>query len=232
MYWIVILLVVVLFAFLIRASVYINSGIYINAFCKADVEEKAVAITFDDGPDEIMTIRVLDVLHKHNAKAVFFLIGDKVVRNSEIVKQIVQEGHIIGNHTYSHKFSFPFRSYGKVVNEIKECNDVVERIINKKTKLFRPPFGVTNPRIGRAIKFLGLHCVGWSVRSFDTVSCRSRDSVLENIVNNLHNGAIILLHDRCDDADVLLDALIERILDNGYKIKPIDELLKIQPYED
>ena len=233
MYWLAVILVVALLAFMVWASAYIGSGVYVKALCRgeADNAQKSVAITFDDGPDAEMTPRVLDVLRRHDVKAAFFVIGEKVRRNPQIVERMVGEGHIVANHTRSHRFDFPLSSYENVVREIGECSDAVEAAIGRRPKLFRPPFGVTNPSIGRTVRFLGLQCIGWSIRSLDTVSRRSRADVLERITERVHDGAVILLHDRCPGADMLLDALIVRIRERGYGIKRVDELLKTEAYE-
>lgn len=233
MYWLAAISVVALLAFMVWASAYIGSGVYVKALCRggADNTQKSVAITFDDGPDTDMTPRVLDVLQRHGVKAAFFVIGEKVRRNPRIVERMVGEGHIVANHTFSHRFDFPLSSYGSVLREIGECSDAVEAVIGRRPRLFRPPFGVTNPTIGRAIRSLGLECIGWSIRSLDTVLRRSRTEVLERVTERLHDGAVILLHDRCADADILLDALIVRIRERGYGIKRVDELLKTDAYE-
>ncbi len=218
--------------FLVWASADIGSNIYVKTICRAKIEEKKVALTFDDGPHAKMTPRVLDVLRRHNVKATFFLVGNKVRQYPDIAKRIVAEGHSIANHTYSHQPTFPLKGYNAVAKELKSCQDVIMKTTGVSTQLFRPPFGVTNPIIGKAVRKLGIQCVGWSVRSLDTVKSQGVERTFERVCQRLHNGAIILLHDRCEDADVLLEILINWMLDKGYKIVSIDELLNLEQHED
>ncbi len=184
-----------------------------------------MALTFDDGPDEEMTPKVLAILKQYNIKATFFMIGSKVIQQPHIVREIVAEGHSIGNHTYSHKGVFPLSGAKEVEIELRRCSSVIADITGEQPKLFRPPFGVTNPIIGRVVRKLGLNSIGWSIRSLDTVSRRSRENVCNGIIKRLHPGAVILLHDRCDDADILLQMLIPQIIEKGYRFTTIDNLI-------
>ena len=107
---------------------------------------------------------------------------------------------------------------------------MIKNAIGRKSKLFRPPFGVTNPIIAKVVKEKELKAIGWSIRSLDTMN-KSRESINKKVISKLHPGAIILLHDSCRDADVLLKQLILSILEKGYKILPLDEMLNIEVYE-
>ncbi|NLV39563.1 MAG: polysaccharide deacetylase family protein, partial [Bacteroidales bacterium] len=107
MCWIAIILLICLTLFLVWASADVGGNIYLKSLCRGDRADKLVTLTFDDGPDEVMTPKVLDVLQKHDIKATFFVIGSKVEKFPHIAKRIVAEGHTIANHTYSHKATFP-----------------------------------------------------------------------------------------------------------------------------
>jgi peptidoglycan/xylan/chitin deacetylase (PgdA/CDA1 family) len=179
-----------------------------------------------------MTERVLDVLKRHNIKATFFLIGEKVEKFPHIVKRIVEEGHIVANHTYSHSGLFPLSSSAKVKEELQRCNDSIYNAVGLRIKLFRPPFGVTNPIIGKMVKRSDYKTIGWSIRSLDTINDKSRNDVADKVIGKLHRGAIILLHDRCNDADVLLETIIASAIEKKYTFVPLDELLKIDAYEN
>lgn len=229
---IIVILFLALTIFLVWASADISSNIYLKSVCKGDTDDKVIALTFDDGPDEIMTPRVLDVLKRHDIKATFFLIGDKVDKLPHIVKRMVDEGHIVGNHTYSHSGLFPLSSSAKVKNELQRCNDSIYKAVGLRTELFRPPFGVTNPIIGKNVRQCGFKTIGWSIRSLDTVKGKSREEIVEKIERQLHPGAIILLHDRCENADVLLEKIITSSIEKGYDIVSLDEMLKLKVYED
>ena len=226
MCWLITIALIILLAFLVWASADIGSGIYLKSFCHKPISEKIVALTFDDGPDEVMTPKVLAVLKQYDIKATFFMVGSKVAQRPHIVREMIAEGHNIGNHTYSHKGMFPLSGAEEVEMELRKCNDAIAEISGEQPKLFRPPFGVTNPIIGRVVRELGLNSIGWSIRSLDTVSKRSREDVYTKVIRQLHPGAVILLHDRCKDADILLQMLIPKIIEKGYRFTTIDNLIQ------
>ena len=216
--------------FLIWASADIRSGIYLRCICRGNRMEKAVALTFDDGPDPVHTPRILDTLKENNIKAAFFLIGSKIETYPDLVKRIYDEGHIIGNHTYSHSGSYTLWSSDRIYEDIRKANDVIYKIIGKYPIFFRPPFGVTNPLIRRAVKNR-FDCIGWSIRSYDTLKFLKRDSISERIVRNIKNGDIVLLHDNREGSGLLLKSVIEGIEKKGIKIVPLDRLINKNAYE-
>ena len=229
MYWILIFIIVA--AFLVWASADVGSGVYIKTLCRIRTDKPHIALTFDDGPDAVMTPRVLDILDRYGVKATFFLVGEKVRMNPDIVRRMVDAGHIIGNHTYTHSVLFPLSDRRSVQKEIEDTQQVVNDIAGIRMHLFRPPFGVTNPIIGDVVRNCGLQTVGWSVRSLDTFGCRSREAVLGRIKHKLHKGAIVLLHDRCNDADVLLERLLQELAKCNMRVVALDELFGIKRYE-
>lgn len=161
--------------FMVWASASIRSGVYVRAFCREKTDRKVVYLTFDDGPHPPETQRVLDVLRERGARATFFLIGSKVSGNEAVLRRMLEEGHALGLHTYSHAGTFPLLSFDKMLADVNEGKRAVESVAGKKISLFRPPFGVTNPTISKVVRILGLHTVGWDVRSFDTMFCKSSE---------------------------------------------------------
>lgn len=161
--------------FMVWASASIRSGVYVRAFCREKTDRKVVYLTFDDGPHPPETERVLDVLRERGARATFFLIGSKVSGNEAVLRRMLEEGHALGLHTYSHAGTFPLMSFDKMLADVNEGKRAVESVAGKKVSLFRPPFGVTNPTISKVIRTLGLQTVGWDVRSFDTMFCKSSE---------------------------------------------------------
>lgn len=161
--------------FMVWASASIRSGVYVRAFCREKTDRKEVYLTFDDGPHPPETERVLDVLRERGAKATFFLIGSKVSGNEAVLRRMLEEGHALGLHTYSHAGTFPLLSFDKMLADVNEGKRAVESVAGKKISLFRPPFGVTNPTISKVVRTLGLQTVGWDVRSFDTMFCKSSE---------------------------------------------------------
>jgi len=114
-------------------------------------------------------------------------------------------------------------------NELNRTTEIILQTTGKKPKLFRPPYGVTNPLLKKALKKTGLVSVGWSVRSLDTV--KSTEQVLEKLKRETHPGAIILLHDTHEKIIPILTAFLPWLVQNGYRVVPLDDLLKIQAYE-
>lgn len=161
--------------FMVWASASIRSGVYVRAFCRENTDRKVVYLTFDDGPHPPETERVLDVLRERGARATFFLIGSKVSGNEAVLHRMLEDGHALGLHTYSHAGTFPLLSFDKMLADVNEGKRAVESVAGKKISLFRPPFGVTNPTISKVVRTLGLHTVGWDVRSFDTMFCKSSE---------------------------------------------------------
>lgn len=158
--------------FMVWASASIRSGVYVRAFCREKTDRKVVYLTFDDGPHPPETERVLDVLRERGARATFFLIGSKVSGNEAVLRRMIEEGHTLGLHTYSHAGTFPLLSFGKMLADVNEGKRAVESVAGRKISLFRPPFGVTNPTIAKVVRTLRLQTVGWDVRSLDTVYCK------------------------------------------------------------
>jgi peptidoglycan/xylan/chitin deacetylase (PgdA/CDA1 family) len=223
----------ILFAWLIITtwgSFDIRSNYFIKTYWKSKTSDKKIAITFDDGPTPI-TNEVIDVLKKHNAKATFFCIGKQIERHPDIFKRIIAEGHLIGNHSYSHDKKIGFFSTQKVVEEIQKNDLVIEQYLGRKTRLFRPPFGVTNPRFARAIKQTRHFVIGWNNRSLDTV-IDDENKILKRIADKINPGGIVLLHDTSAKTVRVLEQLLLLLQTENYTVTPLDELLNIQAYEN
>lgn len=175
---------------------------------------KQVALTFDDGPAEYTT-QVLDCLKKEGVPATFFLIGKNIAGKENIVQRIKAEGHSIGNHSFNHGFNFDWQSAAKMLAEIEQTNEAITAITGTPVKLFRPPYGVTNPNLAKAIKNSGLKSIGWNLRSLDTVA-KAPQPLLEKIMKKVKAGSIILLHDRCAVTAELLPELIAALKKRGF----------------
>lgn len=214
------ILVLILAFMLFYASYSISAGVYVKAVCRLNTKDKVVALTYDDGPEPAATLPLLEVLKKHNAKACFFCIGQKAEQYPDIVRRIVDEGHEIGNHSYHHESKFPLYGKRKMKEDLLKAQQILGGISGKEVRLFRPPFGVTNPTIGSVVKELGWTAIGWSIRSFDTQT-QTADKVLHRIKRKLKPGVIILLHDRMPFCAELTEKLLIHLKENGYKVIPI-----------
>lgn len=214
----------------IWGSFDIRSNYFVKSYWKSKTNDKKIALTFDDGPTPI-TVEVLDILKKHNVKATFFCIGTQIEKHPEIFKRIISESHLVGNHSYSHNKGIGFFSTKNVLEEITKNDLVIERYLGKKTLLFRPPFGVTNPRIARAIKQTGHFVIGWNNRSLDTV-IEDENIILKRIAEKLNRGGIVLLHDTSAKTANVLEQLLLLLQKKKYTVTPLDALLNIKTYED
>ncbi|ELI6454940.1 polysaccharide deacetylase family protein [Flavobacterium psychrophilum] len=230
-WWFFLILFAIRFVILVVGSSFIQLGFHLQAYCNNPLEkEKNIALTFDDGPHE-MTLLVLDVLKKHNAKATFFCIGKNAEKHPEIIKQIISEGHIVGNHSYNHSRLFDFYRKDKLVEEIVQTDALIKKISGKKTILFRPPFGVTNPSIKKALQVTKHHVIGWNVRSLDGV-IKNEKLVFNRIKKLISPGGIVLLHDTSLQSVNALEQLLQFVEENKYKVISLEQLLEIKAYED
>lgn len=192
---------------------------------KTTLTTPIVVLTFDDGPDEHFTPKILDVLKKYEISAVFFVIGSKVKNQVKLTQRIVEEGHLIGNHTYSHHPLFSMQNQLKVEKEIGECDNIVLKLTGKKPTLFRAPIGYTNPIIARAIKKLEKQSIGWTLRSYDSVF-KNPMTLKNRLLSNIKNGQIVLLHDNLPQTAEMLEEFILEAQKNGIIFANQSSILK------
>ncbi len=209
--------------------IHVCSNFFIKIACKANTDKKEISISFDDGPAENYTQQILAILKAENVKATFFCIGNRIAGNEAILKKVKDEGHIIGNHSYSHHFWFDMYAAKKMQEDLKQMDAELERVIGLKPKFFRPPYGVTNPNLAKAIRKGGYTPVGWSVRSLDTVA-KDEQLLLHKINAGIKPGAVFLFHDTCKITVNVLPQFIQEVKKRGYNIIPLDKLLALQPY--
>ncbi len=210
--------------FLFWASANIRSGVYVRTFNRAPHQMNKIALTFDDGPD-LQTKEVLDLLKLWEVKATFFLIGMKIASHKEVVKRMVQEGHAIGNHSWMHSSLFPLQGSKRIRTSLVETRRAIEQVTGVPNNLFRPPFGVTNPIIAKALKGLSFKVVGWSVRSLDTKN-EPTEVVFKRIQSKIKGGDIILLHDTSKNIIPLLTELLPWLKSLNYELVTVEELMK------
>lgn len=210
-------------------AINVRSGFFIKTLSSAQTTKKTVALTFDDGPLPEYTPRILDILKAHQVKAVFFCIGRHIPDNEDLLQRIHEEGHVIGNHSYCHDFWFDMYNWRRMELDLLNMNDMAENVLDVQPRLFRPPYGVTNPNLATAVRKTNMTAIGWNIRSLDTVA-KDEQKLLEHILSKLKPGAVILLHDTCRITADILPALIEGIRQRGYELERVDKLLKIPAY--
>jgi peptidoglycan/xylan/chitin deacetylase (PgdA/CDA1 family) len=196
--------------------------------CRGPSDRRCVALTFDDGPDPRSTPRLLDLLREAGVQAAFFGVGEKVAAHGELAARIIREGHLLENHSYSHSHFTNFFSAARLRRELERTQEAVRMTTGTAPRCFRPPMGLSNPRIFRAAKALDLTVVGWSSRGLDTVLA-DPERIVRRIVRRLEPGAIVLLHDGNVPGERLIPAvktLLDRVRELGYEVVRLDRMLK------
>src|SRR5438309_4625221 len=193
---------------------------------------KQLALTYDDGPNDPHTMRVLEVLAKHNVRATFFLIGRYVQQRPEIVREVVKAGHVIGNHTFTHPL-LTFKSSAEVRKELTDCRSAIQDAVGKHSSLFRPPFGGRRPAVLRIARELGLEPIMWNVTGYDW-NAPSAAVIEKKVSSQIRGGDVILLHDGdhrqmgADRSQTVLatDRLLDRYKTQGYEFVTIPEMMQ------
>lgn len=178
-------------------------------------QKRQVVLTFDDGPTELTPL-FLDLLNRYEVKAIFFCIGRQIAQYPQIVQRIKDEGHLIGNHTYSHIPQNCFASTAVMTQEIQQTDALLAQL-GIVTPYFRPPYGVTNPHIAKAAKRMGKIVVGWDIRSLDTV-IKDETRLWSRVVSKLNQGNIILMHDTSERTLHVLEQLLKYLKANDYQV--------------
>ena len=194
----------------------------IPIYC-VDTDKKVCAISFDAAWGNEQTDTLLDTLDEYKVKTTFFLVGDWVKKYPDSVKKINKKGHDIGNHSSTHAYMTQL-STSDMTKEINDCNSEVKKLTGKTPSLFRPPYGDYNNDVVETVNSLDMYCVQWNIDSLDWKD-PSVDRIVQNCVNKLEPGSIILLHNGATNTPAALPRIIEAIRIKGFKIVPISELL-------
>ena len=230
-FWWFVIIVLIWFVFNLVGSSLISSNYHVKAFCNNPSEtEKKIAITFDDGPSTF-TLDVLALLKKYDIKATFFCIGKNIEAHPEIMRQIVIEGHLVGNHSYNHSPFFDFYNAKKISEEIQKTDALLEKYTSKKINFFRPPYGVTTPSIRRALKITKHKVIGWNIRSLDG-GTKNQNLIFNRIIKRVSPGGIVLLHDTASHSVLVLEQFLQFLKQNNYKVISTEELLNLKAYEN
>ena len=189
-------------------------------------DKKLVAFTFDDGPNTKTTNLLLDNLDKYNAKVTFFVLGSRVDMHKEVLKRAYLEGNQIGSHTYNHK-NLNLLDNDEIRKEIDNTNELIKEVIGVYPSILRPPYGNINKKVQKEVK---MPSILWSVDTLDW-KYRDREKVKKTILENVHDGDIILLHDLYKTSiEGALDAM-EELYKEGYRFVTIQELAFLKDIE-
>jgi peptidoglycan-N-acetylglucosamine deacetylase len=192
---------------------------------------KKLALTYDDGPNDAYTPRLLEVLARHNVHATFFLIGRYVRQVPEIARQIAGAGHIVGNHSFTHPL-LTLKSAAGIREELSTCRSALQDAIGGNSNLFRPPFGGRRPAVLRVARELGLDPVMWNVTGYDW-NAPPAAAIEEKVAKQIRGGDVVLLHDGghkqmgADRSQTVLatDRLIERYKAEGFEFVTIPQMM-------
>ncbi|WP_309246354.1 polysaccharide deacetylase family protein [Cytobacillus oceanisediminis] len=193
--------------------VYVSNDPDIKLFNEGHASKKTVVLTFDDGPGRVLP-EILDILKKEKVPAVFFW-QSRLLYPQRPWKRVIEEGHQIGTHSSKHS-NYVNLSPHEQVQDLSSSKTKIESIIGREVKLFRPPFGQYNEHTIAAAKQLGLSTIMWRISAMDWELKEQPEQIIANVIENLEEGAIILLHELTQTVEAL-PALIAEIQNKGYE---------------
>ncbi len=195
-----------------------------NGICLGNSDAKTIYLTFDEGYEAGYTSQILKTLKENDVKAAFFLTAHYVNTQEDLVRQMIEEGHIIGNHTVNHK-SMPSLTEEEIKKEVMNLHQGVYEKFNYEMKYIRPPKGEFSEKTLMITNALGYKTVMWSFayEDWDEKKQPDEEKAKEKILNNLHNGEIMLLHGNSKTNTNILDSVIKEAKNRGYVFKSLDE---------
>jgi peptidoglycan/xylan/chitin deacetylase (PgdA/CDA1 family) len=204
---------------------------YGRTFAGLGRPSKRLALTYDDGPNDPHTLRLLEVLARHNVRATFFLIGRYVEQRPDLARELVRAGHIVGNHTFTHPWLI-FKGTRQLRMQLADCARALSNALGVHSNLFRPPFGGRRPAVLRIARHMGLEPIMWNVTGYDW-NAPSVAHIERKVTSQVRGGDVILLHDgghRSFGADrshtvAATDRLIARYKSEGYEFVTVPEMM-------
>ncbi|PSH04122.1 MAG: polysaccharide deacetylase family protein [Acidobacteria bacterium] len=211
------------------------SQVYGENFNGIEDGAKVLALTYDDGPNDPWTMKLLEVLAKHEVSATFFMVGEYVQERPEIARAVFQAGHAIGNHGFSHR-NLIFANDTELRQELEDTSKAIEDATGKPPFLFRPPFGARRPGTFKVVRQLRMFPVMWRVTCYDW-SAKSHEKILKHARRQIVGGEIVLLHDgghhrMGEDRSHTVkatDELIREYKEKGYRFTTVPEMMKMCP---
>jgi len=209
---------------------------YGRTFTGLSPAARKLALTYDDGPNDPHTQRLLEVLAKHDVRATFFLIGKHVKQRPEIARAIAQAGHTIGNHTFTHP-NLIFASAERTRAELQLCDQALQDAVGEHSRLFRPPFGGRRPGTLQIARQLGLETIMWNVTGWDW-SGKPAPYIDDRVSKYVSGGNVILLHDGSHAAFgadrsqtvIATDRLIGKFKAEGYEFVTVPEMMEQEQF--
>ena len=198
-----------------------------NAYYASDTDEKILYLTFDAGYENGNTPAILEALKKHQAPAVFFAVGNFIKDNPDLIKRMITEGHIVGNHTMTHPDMSQISSMESFQKELEGVEELYTSVTGEPmTKFYRPPRGVYSTENLSMAKGLGYSTFFWSLAYVDWIQEQqpSKEEAFQKLIPRIHPGAIVLLHNTSSTNAAILDELLTRWEEMGYQFHSIKEL--------
>ena len=198
-----------------------------NAYYASDTDEKILYLTFDAGYENGNTPAILEALKKHQAPAVFFAVGNFIKDNPDLIKRMITEGHIVGNHTMTHPDMSQISSMESFQKELEGVEELYTSVTGEPmTKFYRPPRGVYSTENLSMAKELGYSTFFWSLAYVDWIQEQqpSKEKAFQKLIPRIHPGAIVLLHNTSSTNAAILDELLTRWEEMGYQFHSIKEL--------
>lgn len=200
-----------------------------DAFYAQDTEEKNIYLTFDCGYENGNTGIILDALKKHHAPATFFVVGNFLSTSPDLVKRMVSDGHIVGNHSYHHPDMSKISSMESYSKELQELSDLYQETTGKEMKkYYRPPQGKYSENNLKMAKDLGYKTFFWSLAYVDWYQDKqpSKEEAFDKLLGRIHPGAIVLLHSTSSTNAQILDELLTKWEEMGYQFRSLDYLVE------
>lgn len=210
-------------------SIDVNSAVSANVYYHYKTIKPYICLTFDDGPNKVQTIKVLDKLKKYNVKATFFMIGENIEYQKDIVKKVYDAGHEIGNHFYAHE-NINKLSKDEIKESIVKTNDLIYSITGVTPSLLRPPYGFVNDDLKSICGELNMSIILWTAdkdsRDWELVDA---NEIINNVTKKVSNGDIFLFHDgskKFTNTIEAIDSVIPMLEDKGFKWVTISSLIE------
>ena len=203
-----------------------------DAYYAEDTKEKVLYLTFDAGYENGNTAKILDALKKHQAPAAFFLVGNYLKTSPELVKRMVKEGHIVGNHTFHHPDMSQISTMETFSKELGDLEKLYQQTTGQEMKKFyRPPQGRYSEKNLEMAKKLGYHTIFWSLAYVDWYESQqpTREEAFKKLIPRVHPGAIVLLHSTSRTNAQILDELLTKWEELGYTFRSLDQLVEESP---
>lgn len=215
--------------FIALSSFNIQWNFFLKAIHSASTTDRKIALTFDDGPHPDYTPQVLRLLKKHGVQATFFCIGKHIQQHPQVVQELQQQGHVVGNHSFTHASTIDFHDRAAWITEIQHTDQAIKQAIGQKPRFFRPPYGVTTPHLAKAIKDTGHTVIGWRVRPYDTLN-RTPERIVSLLLRKTKPGDIILLHDTHERIIPILEQLLPKLTEQKFEMVTVENLIQQHAY--